>query len=144
MLAAGLLAPAAWALSAPIGRDIEFAKGFDPQKAEVLRKFVQDERFKFLDGLVSYWPPEIATRLSFEGDTASLNEFLAEIRKLPGFALRLVLYEGRSDELRNDSSWQLGYSQARPEEVVVYLNLNSKSIEFQKLQLPRWEAVPPR
>ena len=129
------------ALSRRIGRDIEFAKGYDEQKAESLRKFVKNERFKFVDGHVSYWPPEIATRLSFEGETKDLNEFFAELRKLSGLTMRLVLYQGRSEELRNDSSWQFHYSQARPDEVVVYLNLNSKSIDFGKLELPEWPRL---
>lgn len=139
VLLAGLFLPLEiYGLSSPIGRDIEFAKGFDPARADTLRKFVREEKFKFVDGLVSYWPPEISTRLSFEGDTNSLNEFFAELRKLPGFSMRLVLYKGRSDELRSDSSWQLDYSQPRPNEIVIYLNLNSAAIDLRKLKLPEW------
>jgi hypothetical protein len=142
MILGALLLPLPnYGLSRPIGRDVEFGKGYDETKAENLRKFVRDEKFKFLGGYVSYWPPEISTRLSFEGETQSLNDFFTELRKLRGFTMRLVLYKGRSDELRNDSTWQLDYSQARPDEVVVYLNLNSTSLDFGKLKLPEWPEI---
>ena len=68
------------ALSRDIGRDIEFPKGYGPKKAEAIRRVIRDERFKFTGGIVSYWPPDWGTRLSFEGDAASLNQFLAELR----------------------------------------------------------------
>ncbi|MCI0745280.1 MAG: hypothetical protein L0Y58_07735 [Verrucomicrobia subdivision 3 bacterium] len=128
------------ALSRSIHRDIEFPKDYDPKKAEAIRKVVRDERFKFVDGIVSYWPPDWGTRLSFEGDTQSLNEFIGELRKLPGIGLRLVLYKGRDDERRRDSSWQLDFSHARPNQLALYLNLNSPSLDFYKITFPEWPA----
>ena len=59
-----------FALSTTIGRDIDFPKDFDAQKAKAIRMVIQDERFKFLNGIVSQWPPNISTRLSFDGDAA--------------------------------------------------------------------------
>src|SRR5438552_2609480 len=88
----------AYALSRSIGRDIEFPKDYDANKAEAIRKVIRDERFKFVEGIVSYWPPDWGTRLSFEGDAASLNDFIAELRKLNGIGLKLILYKGRNDE----------------------------------------------
>jgi|ERR1043166_5009214 hypothetical protein len=135
------LAPlAVHALSTAIGRDINFPKNYDAKKAEALRKVIRDEQFKFVGGIVSYWPPDWGTRLSFEGDAASLNEFFAALDRLEGFSLRLILYAGRNDELRRDSSWQLDFSQARPGQVTIYLNLNSKNIDFYKIKLPEWPA----
>jgi hypothetical protein len=40
-----------------------------------------------VDGLVSQWPPGYGTRLTFEGNAESLNEFLAAARRLPGMGL---------------------------------------------------------
>jgi hypothetical protein len=129
-----------FALSTPIGRDIAFPKDYDPQKAKAIRLVIQHERFKFVSGIVSQWPPNIATRLSFDGDAASLNQFLTALRGIHGMRLRLVLYRGRDDELRRDSPWQLDFSQAHPDELTVYLNLNTKALDFEKMKLPEWPA----
>ncbi len=128
------------ALSTPIGRDIEFPKDYDARKAEAIRRVIRDERFKFVEGVVSHWPPDFGTRLSFTGDARSLNEFFPALRKLPGIGLRVVLYRGRDDELRRDSPWQLDFSHARPDQVTVYLNLNAQGLDFDKVYLPDWPA----
>ena len=127
------------ALSRRIGRDIEFPKEYDQTKAQALRAVIQDEQFKFVDGTVSYWPPNWATRLSFEGKSSeSLNTFFRKLREIDGIGLRVILFNGRDDEERRDSDWQLDFSHARPNQVTVYLNLNSKNLEFDQLELPVW------
>ena len=73
-------------------------------------------------------------------ETRLLNEFLAALRGIRGMSLRLVLYRGRDDELRRDSPWQLDYSQARPNELAVYLNLNTPALDFGKVKFPEWPA----
>jgi hypothetical protein len=135
-----IIATSAFALSTPIGRDIYFPKDYDPQKAKAIRAVIQDERFDFVGGLVSHWEPDYGTRLSFKGDAKSLNDFFAALRTLPGIGLRVVLYRGRDDELRRDSDWQLDFSQARPDQLTVYLNLNAAGLDFEKVQLPEWPA----
>ena len=125
-------------LSRSIGRDIEFPKAYDTERADAIRKVIQDERFKFVDGLVSYWPPDWGTRLSYTGDAESLNEFLAAIRGLKGVSLRVVLYPGRDDDRRRDSPWQLDYSHARPNQLTIYLNLRAGELDFGKVVLPEW------
>jgi hypothetical protein len=131
-----------FALSTRIGRDIDFPKDYDPSKAQAIRKVIQDERFQFVDGLVSYWPPEISTRLSFSGDAESLNEFFSALRGLRGIGLRVVIYRGRDNELRRDSAWQLGFSHARRDQLTVYLNLNATTLDFDKIKLPDWPPTP--
>jgi hypothetical protein len=140
MLCATLLPLAAYALSRSIGRDIEFPKAYDLQKAEAIRKVIRNERFHFVGGTVSYWPPDWGTRLSFDGDATSLNEFFAGLRRLDGIGLRLILYRGRNDELRRDSTWQLDFSHARPDQLTVYLNLRATNIDFDKISFPEWSA----
>jgi len=127
---------AAFALSTPIGRDVNFPKDYDPLKAKALRAVIQDEQFKFVGGIVSWWPPDFGTRLSFDGDTDSLNKFLDALRELPGSSLRFVRYQGRNDELRRDSPWQLDFSQARPEQLTIYWNEKAASLDFKKIKLP--------
>jgi hypothetical protein len=128
----------AFGLSTPIGRDINFPKDYDPKKAAAIRKVIQDERLKFVGGIVSYWEPDFGTRLSFDGDAKSLNEFLIALRQLPDIGLRMILYHGRDDELRRDSPWQLDFSQARPNQLTVYLNLNATNLDLNKVILPEW------
>jgi hypothetical protein len=143
VIAAFLLqTPAVFALSTPIGRDILFPKDYDPQKAKAIRSVIKDERFKFVDGIVSLWPPDYGTRLSFQGDADSLNEFLAALRGLPGIGHRIILYHGRNDELRRDSPWHVDFSQARPDQLTVYLNLNAPRLDFDKVELPEWPPNP--
>jgi len=93
-----------------------------------------------VDGIVSYWPPDWATRLSFEGDAESLNLFLTELGKLPGVGTKLILYRGRYDEQRQDSTWQLDFSKAHPDQLSLYLNLNSTNIDFYKINFPDWKG----
>jgi hypothetical protein len=138
VLGVAALPMTALALSRSIGRDIEFPKNYDAAKAEAIRKVIQNERFKFTDGLVSYWEPDYGTRLSFEGDATALTEFLAELRKLPGISTRIILYRGRNDEGRRDTAWQLDYSKAHPDRLTVYLNLNAAGMEFDKIAFPEW------
>jgi hypothetical protein len=143
ILAAGLFAGArVSALSMPIGRDVNFPKDYDPAKAKAIRAVIQDEHFKFVGGLVSYWEPDFGTRLSFEGDAGSLNEFMRALRRLPEIGLRVILYKGRNDELRRDSPFQFDFSQAHPNQVGVYINLNSPAIDFDKVELPDWPGTP--
>jgi hypothetical protein len=134
---------ASFALSAPIGRDINFPKDYDPARVAAIRAVIGDERFKFLGGTVSYWQPDFGTRLSFTGDAASLNEFIAALRKLPGIGMRVILYRGRNDELRRDSAWQLDFSQARPDQLTIYLNLNAEGFVFDQVKLPDWPPATP-
>jgi hypothetical protein len=128
------------ALSRSIGRDIEFPKGYDEKKAEAIRKVIRNENYEFVDGIVSYWPPDWGTRLSFKGDVAKLNSFISELRGLKGIGMRLVLYLGRDDESRRDSAWQLDYSHARPNQVTIYLNLNAPELDFYKIKFPEWPS----
>ncbi len=131
------------ALSAPIDRDINFPKDYDPARAEAIRAVIRDQRFQFVGGVVSYWEPDFGTRLSFNGDAASLNDFVVALRKLAGISLRVILYAGRNDELRRDSPWQLDYSQARPNQLTIYLNLHAADFAFDKVTLPEWPPVQP-
>jgi hypothetical protein len=135
MLASTLTAPA---LSLKIGRDIQFPKDYTPQKAAAIRSVIQNERFQFVDGVVSLWEPDFGTRLSFQGNAEDLNQFLTDLRSLNGIGLKVILYHGRDDESRRDSPWQLDFSQARPDQVAVYINVNSTNLDLARIQLPEW------
>ena len=133
-----LSATLAFGLSREIGRNIEFPKDYDPQKAKAIRQVVQDDRFDFAGGIVSYWPPDWSTRLSFKGQTEPLNDFLIALRHVEGIGLRVIFYYGRDDELRRDSPWQLDFSHARPDQLTLYVNLNAKELQLEKIKLPEW------
>ena len=53
--------------------------------------------------------------------------------------MRIILYKGRDDERRRDSDWQLDFSHARPKQLTIYLNLNAKHLDFDKIKLPEWK-----
>src|SRR3954451_2091603 len=143
ILAFSFFCPApGWALSTRIGRDIDFPENFDSARAAAIRAVVQDEHFAFVDGVVSHWPPDFGTRLSFKGDAASLNAFFEALRKIPGVGLHLILYRGRNDEMRRDTPWQLDFSKAHPDQLTVYLNLNAEGFDFGQLKLPDWPPTP--
>jgi hypothetical protein len=127
-------------LSRSIERDIEFPKGYDEKKAKAIRKVIRNENYEFVDGIVSYWPPDWGTRLSFKGDAAKLNSFLSDLREVKGIGMRLILYRGRNDESRRDSPWQLDYSHARPNQLTIYLNLNAPDLDFSKIEFPEWPS----
>jgi hypothetical protein len=109
----------AMALSRPIGRDVHFPGGYDPATAAAIRNLVRDEQFHFVHGTVSHWSPDFGTRLSFTGEAALLNAFLRALRDIPEMGLRVLLYQGRDDELRRDSPWQPAFSHVRPARSVV-------------------------
>lgn len=134
--------PMASALSRTAGREIEFPKGFDPACAKALTAVVQNTQFQFVSGVVSYWPPDIATRLSYVGSTSVLNEFINAVRSVPGLETRVVLYEGRRDERRSDSLWQLDFNQAHPDRVTIYINVKAEEFRLSELELPSWPARP--
>ena len=67
----------------------------------------------------------------------------AAFRNIPGVGMSVILYRGRNDELRRDSPWQLDFSQARPDQLTVYINLNSTELDIEKVQLPVWSASAP-
>jgi hypothetical protein len=130
----------AFALSRDIGRDIEFPKDYEPAKQKAILAVVRDQRFKFVSGLVSYWPPDWSTRLSFAGDAKSLSDFLVALRGIDGVGFRLVLYKGRDDEQRRDSTWQLDFSKAHPDLLTIHVNILSKELDLAALQLPEWKG----
>ncbi|NLH15165.1 MAG: hypothetical protein GX455_01165 [Phycisphaerae bacterium] len=136
------------ALSIKMGPDINFPKGYDSTKTKAILKVVQNEQYHFVDGVYSHWPPDWGTRLSFEGDVTKLNQFMAELHQIPGTTMRLILYRGRNDNLRQDSSWQLDYSQAHPDRLTLYLNVNSTNIDLYKIVFPEWtgsdKVSPPK
>jgi hypothetical protein len=134
----GLQTGSVWALSAPINRDINFPKEYDATKAAAIRSVIQNERFKFVDGIVSYWPPDFGTTLSFAGNAKDVSDFLAALCALHEVSVRLVLFRGRNDELRRDSTWQLYFSQNHPNELAVHVNLNATGLELEKVVWPVW------
>ncbi len=129
------------ALSMAIHRDIHFPKNYDPNTAAEIRSVIRDEQFHFVDGLVSYWPPDWGTQLNYAGDADQLSAFLKKVQGIKGMRMRVVLYNGRDDERRRDSDWWLDFSHARPDELTIYVNLNSRNLVLSKVQLPAWEPA---
>ena len=130
------------ALSVAIDRDINFPAHFDPAKRLAILQVVQDKSFDFGGGIVSHWPPDWGTRLSYTGDADALVRFMKALHSIHGMEISVFLYRGRDDEGRHDSAWQLDFSQAHSDRLTVYLNLNSKSLDWEKVKLPDMLPVP--
>lgn len=59
---------------------------------------------------------------------------MTALRGIKGVGFRLVLYKGRDDEQRRDSTWQLDFSKAHPDMLTVYVNILSKELDLSLLQ----------
>src|SRR5690348_11220823 len=64
--------------------EVFWRKGFDEKTSNAVMAVFTDARFKFKQGLISYWEPKFETMLAYDGDTASLNAFVAALSKVNG------------------------------------------------------------
>jgi hypothetical protein len=51
---------------------------------------LRSDKFKYLRGLTSYWPPAWSATLGYPGDARAMNAFVAALNKVNGIALRLT------------------------------------------------------
>jgi hypothetical protein len=134
--------------------EINFAKGYNPQKAHALLAVLRDKRWSFHDGIESFWPPDWATTLSYGGDAAAFQAFLEELERVPGFRVNVSFSCDLSKEAGSAltaGSWWVKYSQVTPDTVTVRVNLAAKElggdhfeIELPALWLPmREQGVKP-
>lgn len=122
------------ALRAP---QIFFPKGYDEARTKAISQALADKRFKFVDGLQSFWPPEWPTTLVYEGDAKSLHAFLDALRGLKGTGLRVTFSPDLSKECgtgHSAGSWWVKYSHTAPDTLTVRVNLaafKGKEAEFE-------------
>ncbi len=137
-------APQASALSRGLEQpDIFFPKAYNQKKAASILNVLQDKQFKYVSGLTSFWPARgpqslaYPTFLYYDGETASLEKFVAALVKLQGVHLQVSF----SRKVEN-GSWEVIYSHTNPDTLSVVVNLKAKQIDLEELHLPEWEKSP--
>jgi hypothetical protein len=117
---------------------INFPKDYSQRTADAVHKVLRDDSFKFVNGSISYWPPEWSTTLVYDGNTRLLNGFLDDLRKIQGMKVRVSFSKDLGKEggsLHRGASWWVKYKQTTPETIVVRVNLAAKEIDAEKLDL---------
>jgi hypothetical protein len=88
--------------------------------------------------LISYWEPAWSTTLVYGGNTKTLNDFLGELRQIPGFHVKVTLARDLSKETGSAlqaGSWWVKYSHVTPDTLTVRVNLASAEINLEQLEL---------
>jgi hypothetical protein len=117
---------------------INFPKDYSPRAADAVHKVLRDDTFKFVNGSISYWPPEWSTTLVYDGNTRLLNAFLDDLRRIQGIRVRVSFSKDLDKEggtLHRGASWWVKYKQTMPETIVVRVNLAAQAIDPEKLDL---------
>lgn len=138
----GVGVPSATALTESLNSPrIFFRKDADKAHMEAMHAVVQDKKFAFRSGAISYWEPHFYTTLVYDGDTLSLEQFLTALSKVPGTRVKITLSPDLAKELRSmpSGAWSLTYSHQTPDQPEVRINLADGRIQLGKL-LEKWLA----
>src|SRR5688572_17778872 len=123
------------ALSVP---KIHFPKGYATNRAEQITAVLRDPRFKYLNGLTSYWPPEWPTTLVYDGNAEKLHSFIAALRGVSGITVRLTFSRDLAKETGSAlsaGSWWVKYSHTAPDTITVRINLAAETLGGDKFEL---------
>src|SRR5688500_15645340 len=74
-------------LSAPA---IRFPSNYDKARCDQIVAVLRQPEFKFVDGLISLWPPKWGTTLVYGGDAKSLGQMIAALRKLEFVSVKVT------------------------------------------------------
>ena len=135
-----LVCPRAFALSEELRSPrILFPKNYDAQRSAAILAVVQDKRFTFKTGVISYWVPQWSTTLVYSGDTKTLATFLNDLAKIRGLHTHVTFSKDAAKETGSalvPGSWWVKYSHTSPDALTVRINLSASDIDISKLELP--------
>jgi hypothetical protein len=117
---------------------INFAKGYDARRVDAVQAVLTNKQYHYLDGLISYWPPEWSTMLVYAGDTKSLKSFLEELSQVKGMHVRVQFSKDLSKETGSAlsaGSWFVKYRQTEADTITVRVNLAAKDIDLSEIEL---------
>jgi hypothetical protein len=117
---------------------IFFPEGYDTNRAEQVHSVLRSDRFKYLDGMTSYWPPEWSTILVYDGDSKSLTALIAALKEIKGLSVRLTFSDDLSKETGSAlqaGSWWVKYSHTTPDTITVRINLAADSLGRDKFDM---------
>lgn len=128
-----------FALSETLHRPkIFWPKGYDTNKAEQVHVVLASDKFKYLDGMTSYWEPKWPTTLAYDGDAQALSAFVAALNEIKGIDVRLTISHDLSKESRGSlriGSWWVQYSHTTPNTITVRINLATEPLRDDKFEL---------
>ena len=118
---------------------IFFPKSFDQDKAALIKAGLTDPKYKFKEGLTSYWEPKFATTLVYNGDTAALNSMISRLSAIKGMEVNVTY----SDDLAKEThgfppagNWWVVYDHTKPNTLTLRVNRASKEIKPDEIMLP--------
>ena len=117
---------------------IFWPKTYDTNKAEQVHRVLNSDKFKYLDGMTSYWEPKWTTTLAYNGDAQTLSAFIAALNEVKGIEVRLTISRDRSKESRGSlaaGSWWVEYSHTLPDTITVRINLAAEALGGDKFEL---------
>ncbi len=118
--------------------DIFFPQNYDTNRADQVHAVLRSNKFKYLDGLVSYWEPEWSTTLVYEGDAQTLTAFIGALNEIRGISVRLTFSGDLSKEPGSAfraGSWWVKYSHTTPDAITIRINLAAESLGRDKFEL---------
>ncbi len=141
LLCAAVILPAPRGLALSIALtepSIYFPQGHATNQADQILSVLRSDRFKFLGGLTSYWPPQFSTTLVYTGDAKGLKAFLSALKKISGLNVNLTYSRDLSKETGSAlqaGSWWVIYSHTEPDAVTVRVNLADRQLDLGKAGL---------
>jgi hypothetical protein len=139
VLATTIVTHSVFALSLSLRQpQIFFPQGYDTNRAEQLHSVLRSDRFKYLDGMTSYWDPEWSTTLVYDGDSKTLTALIAALNEINGISVRLTFSNDLSKETGSAlqaGSWWVKYSHTMPDTITVRINLAADSLGRDKFEM---------
>ena len=124
---------------------IDYPKNFDKETAKAIDAVLTDKQFHYLNGLTSYWEPKFETTLVYDGDVASLNNFIARMTAVHGIRVHLTFSHDLSKETGSAlsaGSWWVLYSHVTPDVVTIRINLAATKLANLEITLPEFRPAP--
>ncbi len=148
-ITAGLCAatlPSAHALSETLHRPkIFWPQNYDTNTAAQVHRVLNSDKFRYLDGITSYWEPRWPTTLAYDGDAQALSAFIKALNDVQGINVRLTLSRDLSKESRGSmaaGSWWVEYSHTMPDTLTLRINLAAEALGAEKFELPLPKSRP--
>ena len=117
---------------------IFWPRNYDTNTAAQVQRVLNSDKFKYLDGMMSYWEPKWATTLAYGGDAQALSAFIKALNEIQSISVRLTLSRDLSKEARGSiapGTWWVEYSHTMPDTLTVRINLAAEALGIEKFEL---------
>ena len=106
--------------------------------AAQVHQVLNSDKFKYLEGMTSYWEPKWPTTLAYDGDAQALSAFIKALNEVQGITVRLTFSMDLSKESRGSlaaGSWWVEYAHTTPDTLTIRINLAAETLGREKLEL---------